>query len=219
MGVVLDAESLTSPLIVAVTTDRDNGETLTFMSLNGRYLVRGVVFDVWSGRLVNTMDELRAVNGRINFDMIGIKPSDLDPFILGAGPNVVRVFVDPMCPVCKRFFREVQADPRMLRDYTFELYLVPFLGESSIQAVRGLQCTDDREGALEILVSGNDRAALSLGAQFTPENCNPEIMLRRLIVSQQVGVTGVPYFIRHDHVPYAGLPPSLTVWLQGAAGG
>lgn len=219
MGTIQDADELQSPITFAITTDRDNGKSLTFLSVNGRYAIRGVVWDNWTNTIVTDMETFREVNGKINFEMIGLKSADLDPFVLGTGAKLVRVFVDPMCPYCKAFFRELASNPSLLREYTYELYLVPYLGEPSVQAVRGLSCSEDRETALRILLDGNDRAAMNLGAQFTPETCNPEIMLRRLIASQQLGVSGVPFFIRHDNVPFAGLPPNLGVWLNSAEAG
>lgn len=219
MGTVIDASEIQSPIAFAITTDRDQGRSLTFLSVNGRYAIRGVLWDNWTNTIVTDMDTFRQVNGRINFELIGLNAEDLDPFVIGQGPNLVRVFVDPMCPYCKAFFRRLIEDPMLLRNYTYELYLVPFLGEPSVEAVRGLSCSEDRDEAIRILLEGNDRAARNLGAQFTPQNCNPEIMLRRLIASQQLGVTGVPFFIRHDNVPYAGLPPNVGLWLNSAERG
>ena len=214
-GRVVDQESISNPIVFAVEVENDNA--LNFVSLNGRYVIRGLLFDMYTQRTVTNLDEFREVNNRIDFEAIGIPVPELNPFVIGSGAKTVRVFVDPACPFCQQFYDQLSADPTLLREYRFELFVVPFLGEPSVNAALGLECHADREEAVEVLLDENTmRVAPGLLTPTLAQSCDRLPLMKRLLVSQKLSISGVPFFIAPDARFNQGLLPNLRVWLEVA---
>lgn len=207
-GQIRETQELVSPFTHAVTFHGRDG--VAYMSQNGRFVMRGVIFDTWTGETIQTMDDLRASMKNVNLSEIGLKDEDVDPFYYGSGPKKVTMFVDPFCPYCGQLFDEMIGDPSYAKDYTFTILTVPFLGDNSTKAVNALSCAEDRDTALKALLT-KDKSWMM--AQQLPQNCDVQPVLQRTILSQMLGVTGVPYIIGAEGGISRGMPPSLKTFL------
>ncbi|MBU2959152.1 DsbC family protein [Paracoccus sp. 1_MG-2023] len=205
---IRETQELVSPFTHAVTFHGRDG--VAYMSQNGRFVMRGVIFDTWIGETIQTMDDLQASMKNVNLADLGLKDEDVDPFYYGHGPRKVTMFVDPFCPYCGQLFDELVSDPSYQEDYTFTIMTVPFLGDNSTRAVNALSCSQDRDAAIEALLHKNSRWMMA--AQI-PENCDIQPVLQRTILSQMLGVTGVPYIIGAEGGVSRGMPPSLRTFL------
>jgi thiol:disulfide interchange protein DsbC len=202
-------EELTSPFTHAVTLEGRDG--IAYISQNGRFVLRGVIFDSWTGETIQTMDALRAAKKSVNIADLGLKEEDVDPFHWGSGPKKITVFVDPLCPFCGQLFDQLLSDPGYARDYTFTIYTVPFLGDASSKAVTVLSCAKNRDEAVQALLTKDQRW---MQTQAAPENCDPQPIIQRTILSQMLGITGVPYLIGAEGGVARGLPADLRSFLE-----
>lgn len=202
-------EELTSPFTHAVTLEGRDG--IAYVSQNGRFIMRGAIFDSWTGETIQTMDALRAAKKTVNMADLGLKDEDVDPFYWGNGPREVTVFVDPLCPFCSQLFDQLLSDPSYARDYRFTIYTVPFLGDDSSKAVTVLSCAPDRDEAVRALLTKDRRW---MQTQPTPEKCDPQPIIQRTILSQMLGITGVPYLIGAEGGVARGMPADLRTFLQ-----
>jgi thiol:disulfide interchange protein DsbC len=207
-GQIRETQELVSPFTHAVSFYGRDG--VAYMSQNGRFVMRGVIFDTWSGETIQTMDDLRESMKSVELSKLGLKDEDVDPFYYGTGPKNVTLFVDPFCPFCGQLFDALMADPSLANDYTFAIMTVPFLGDNSTKAVNALSCSPDREAALDALLTKNHRWMMS---QQLPEDCDVQPVLQRTILTQMLGVTGVPYIIGAEGGISRGMPPNLRTFL------
>lgn len=202
-------EELTSPFTHAIQLKGRDG--IAYITPNGRFIMRGVIFDTWTNSEIQTMDQLRASKRNVSLSELGLKDEDVDPIYYGTGLKEVTVFLDPLCPFCKQFLDQIANDPRYARDYTFTIYTVPFLGEESTKAVTVISCAPDREEATRALLTHDVRW---MKTQPAPEECDPQPIMQRTILSQMVGVTGVPYIIGTEGGISRGMPTDLWGFLQ-----
>lgn len=205
---ISETQELVSPFTHAVTFHGRDG--VAYMSQNGRFVLRGVIFDTWTGKTIQTMDDLRDSMRNVDLGELGLEDEDIAPFHFGTGPKKVTVFVDPFCPYCGQLFDELVADPAYARDYSFVILTVPFLGDNSTRAVNALHCAEDRDRALDALLTKDHSWMMS---QQMTGTCDVQPVLQRTILSQMLGVTGVPYIIGAEGGISRGMPPSLKTFL------
>lgn len=184
---------------------------IAYISTNGRFIIRGTIFDMWTGETINTLEEIEGAKQTIDLEKLGLKDEDVDPFYYGQGEKKVTVFIDPLCPHCSRVLDQMNADPDLAKEYTFVIYTVPFLGDQSVKAVSALSCAQDREDALRALLA-KDRAWLKEHEQDA-EGCDVQPIMNRTLLSQMVGVTGVPYIIGAAGGIARGAPADLREFL------
>lgn len=201
-------EELQAPFTHAVTLQGREG--IAYVSTNGRFFLRGVIFDTWTGKTIQTMEELKESKRNLNLDDLGVKEEDVKPMYYGSGPKKVTIFVDPLCPFCGQLFDQMIGDPSYARDYTFQIFNVPYLGEKSTKAVTVIECVADREAALKALLTKDQRWMMS---QPAPDNCDPQPIMQRTIMAQVLGVSGVPFLIGPDGGIARGLPADLKTFL------
>lgn len=208
-----DQITRSEPLPDAIThaIELDGRDGIAFMSQNGRFILRGRIFDMWTGNVIDTMDDLDASRQTMDLAELGLKDEDVDPFRYGRGPREVSVFVDPLCPYCGQLFDEIRADPALADQYTFVLYVVPFLGDNSVRAVNALSCAEDREEAVLAMLD-KDRAWMR-EHEVDAEGCDVQPILNRTILTQMIGVTGVPYIIGAEGGISRGMPQDLHTFL------
>jgi thiol:disulfide interchange protein DsbC len=201
-------EKLTSPFTHAMQLHGRDG--IAYITQDGRFIMRGVIFDTWTGEEIQTMEELRASRKSMDISHLGIEDKDVDPMYYGSGPAEVVLFVDPLCPYCGQLFDQIISDPTYARDYTFKIFVVPYLGEASSQATTRVSCAPDREEALQALLT-KDKAWLM--SQGSGEECDPQPIIQRTLLAQVLGITGVPYIIGANGGVSRGMPADLKTFL------
>lgn len=184
---------------------------LYFVSGNGRFVVRGELYDIWQGRPVQSVAELRDAAATVNLKgFAGIWPS-LMPFTLGTGKLQEVVFVDPYCPYCAKLLTQIQALAAE-GSYQFLIVPVPLLGQRSVDAVRNLVCAQDQAAAAQaLLLHQYDPPPAQAG------HCDPAPLNRRLVLARLLQIDAVPFVIRSDGRTVTGLPPDFLGFLRGAS--
>lgn len=188
---------------------------LYLLSANGRFAVRGPVYDLWQGRDLGTVDEIREAAQTVSLSGLRVVMDELDPATVGTGPDEVVVFVDPNCPYCRALVEQARAlDRAEPGRWRFTFLAFPLLGPQSGAVVRNLQCAQDREAARAALLDH----ARPANARPLPErpDCDLAPAQRRLVLARMLGVEGVPYTIRPDGRVVQGLPPDFAAWLRAS---
>jgi len=207
IGGIRSMEKIPSGGFTAVEGDGVDG--LAFISDTGRYVIRGEMYDTWTGRKVSSLADLREVAGKVSLSKLGISPDELGAFRFGRGPSEVTVFVDPNCPHCHGL---MSAMPALADRYTFSILVVPVLGRDSETATRALSCAADKDAALRVLMAGPLRAEPP-----QKSDCDLVPIQKRLVTAQLIGVRGVPFVIAPDGRTKGGVPDDLGAWLAGSA--
>jgi thiol:disulfide interchange protein DsbC len=184
-----------------------------FVSGNGRYVLRGVLRDLWQdGKELVSLDEIHAAVERVDVAAL-VKAVDVfAPFRLGTGLKREIVFVDPFCPYCRNLLNDIVARGDD-GEHQYLILPVALLGPNSTRVVRNLQCAADRDAALRALLAHSYEQPL----QETPD-CDIGPMQKRAIFARLLQIRGVPFLIRDDGLRQDGLPGSLAGWLRGARG-
>lgn len=202
-------ERLTDPITRAVTFEGHEDE-VTYMSENGRYVIRGTLFDTWTGKIVQSLADVQQTMQGLDLSRYGMTEADLAPFTWGKGRAVVSLFVDPHCPYCAQLFDQMRADPTLADQYTFKIYTVAYLGDQSVQSVGALSCEPDKAKALERLMAHDTRWMRT--AQVP--SCPTDPAVKRMMLAQALGVSGVPFLIGPAGGMSKGNPPDLRGFLE-----
>lgn len=180
---------------------------LYFLSSDGRILIKGSAYDLWSGRSLTTLADVERAATRIDLKGFAAIWPQLDPLTLGQGSSTVVAFVSPGCPLCRGLIDQAQA---LTDRYRFLLLPIPAGGDSAA-LVRGLACAEDREAAEAAWL----RHAFTATAQKPV--CDLEPVQRRVITAQLLGIKAVPWIVRPDGALSEGMPPDLAAWLAAGA--
>lgn len=71
-----------------------NDGQIMFLSENGRFVISGQIYDLWSKKPLNTMSQMREVVERIHFKSMGLDVDTLNAVSMEHGDKEVVVFVD-----------------------------------------------------------------------------------------------------------------------------
>lgn len=181
---------------------------LYFLSSDGRILIKGSAYDLWSGRSLATLADVERAATRIDLKGFAAIWPDLDPLTLGEGPATVVAFVSPGCPLCRSLIEQAQA---LTDRYRFLLLPIPAGGDSAA-LVRGLACAQDRKAAEAAYLRHSFTAATA-----QKPVCDLEPVQRRVITAQLLGIKAVPWIVRPDGALSEGMPPDLAAWLAAGA--
>jgi thiol:disulfide interchange protein DsbC len=213
LGETVDQITMPNPFMQVVQIA--NLEGVAAISQNGRFAMRGLIYDMWTGKIISSVGELRDALASANLNNLGIPDADIQPMFYGSGPANVTLIVDPMCPFCARLFEQITANPSYAEQYHFKILAVPFLGQPSVEATTVITCHPDRDRALKALMTKDERWFTTARADFT--DCPPQAtqaMMQRLILSQMLGAQGVPFIVAPNGGISSGLPEDLAAFLR-----
>lgn len=209
-GEIVDQVMLPNPFQTVVQIADHEG--IAAVSQNGRFALRGLIYDTWTGKIISSVAEMRDALATSNLNKLGIPDADIEPLFYGTGPAEVTLIVDPMCPFCARLFEQIASNPTYADQYRFKILSVPFLGQASIEANTVISCHPDRDRALLALMTKDERWFKTAQADLT--DCDPEPTLKRTLLSQMLGAQGVPFIIAPNGGISSGLPEDLAAFLR-----
>lgn len=207
-GAVKATERLPISGLSAVETDALG---IVFMSSNGRFVLRGELWDLWSGRKLDTMAAIRDAASKLDMSRLPLSAADLGAMTYGNGAKRVQIWVDPKCPYCHQLLGQIGP---FTTDHTFEIYVVPLLGRDSQELTRRISCATDQGAALSALTGGK---VAEMRALTAATGCSVEPIQKRMVTAQMLGITGVPVIVAPDGRVNRGLPPDLAAFLAGGA--
>ncbi|HAU6494876.1 TPA: DsbC family protein, partial [Citrobacter freundii] len=180
---------------------------IMFLSENGRFVISGQIYDLWSKKPLNTMSQMRDVAERIHFKSMGMDVDTLNTVSMGRGDKEVVVFVDPRCAVCHQLMGDAKS---LVDDYTFKFIVIPALGAESNRLAKNLYCAKDKTHALDALMNN------TLGSLPSKETCDPGQYDQTLLTAHFIGIEGVPFVVAPDGRVSKGRPKNLKSWLESA---
>ncbi|EHC3548719.1 DsbC family protein, partial [Salmonella enterica subsp. enterica serovar Heidelberg] len=159
---------------------------IMFLSENGRFVISGQIYDLWSKKPLNTMSQMRDVAERLHFKSMGMDVDTLNTISMGRGGKEVVVFVDPRCTVCHKLMDESKS---LVDEYTFKFVVIPALGAESNRLAKGLYCAKDKTNALDAFMNN------TLASLPSKETCDPAQYDQTLLTAHFIGIEGVPFVV------------------------
>jgi thiol:disulfide interchange protein DsbC len=173
------------------------GSRVGYISVDGRYLIEGEVYDLTTSR--NITEESRA-EARVGL-LAGVDPEQMIVFTPKDRPveHTITIFTDVDCGYCRQFHREI--DQVLARGIEVHYLFYPRTGpdtESWSKAER-VWCAADQQTAL---------TNAKLGGPIPDLGCTDNPVAAQDDLGRQVGVTGTPSIYTTGGVHIGGyLPP------------
>lgn len=184
--------------------------TLIFVGANGRYAIVGEIVDVWQKKSLKTAAEIEQSAKTIPVQALGVDPKTMNAFSIGEGSQAVTLFVDPLCGWCHELVKTVESNKTLQKDYRFNFYVVPALGDASNLIAKKLYCAG-------LDNAGKKDAFMAHGKTLPEGKVDPKCDLRgydrTLLASEMMGVQAVPFVIAPDGRFSRGMPRDLARFL------
>ncbi len=159
------------------------GTDVLYTDAEGNFLLHGSLLDARNGR--NLTEE--RVNKLLAVDFKTLDLKNAITTVRGNGKRKLAVFEDPNCGYCKRFEKDLQK----VDNVTVHLFLIPILGEDSVNKSRQIWCAADR------VRSWNDWMLRDV-APKGKAICNTEALTANLEFANKHRITGTPTLIFED---------------------
>jgi thiol:disulfide interchange protein DsbC len=184
----------------------ETNQGVFFASAEGRFVLKGPLFDMWSHREIKSVADVDSIASRVDLKKVGVDFSQLAVFTFGEGNQEEVFFISPTCPHCQTVMNQAA---KLAKEYRFKLVLLP-QSRKDMDIARRMICTKDQDQAVKALLSRNYEA-------LPPGNCPLTPLQKNLVTARMLGITKVPYLVRHDHMINAGAVKDLAAWLKGSA--
>lgn len=201
MSGITDMTTLPTEGLKIIATDRG----MIAVTSNGRWVIKGTVYDTWQMRAVRSVADVRESANKIDLERLKVDIDGLEPLYVGTpGKPEVVAYIDPYCDACTALVRQMQA---IGDEYRFKLLLIGVATKESADLVRTLGCSPD-DAAERALVTGDYS-----GLKPDPD-CDLDPMRRTLITAQLFGVDALPFLIAPDGRIRKSAPQDLSGWLE-----
>lgn len=180
------------------------------ISDNGRFIIQGKVYDTWSQKELQTLEEARFAANYIPIDKAKMGFEDLAPMSIGTGTKAITMFADPACKYCKEIMEEARTS--LPDGYRLDVLMLPLLSERSAERTKELHCAQDEAAAWKAAVKGDLDSPL---AQKPVGACQVDVIAKRRLTAQFIGARNVPFLIRDDGLTREGKPAEgLRAWIE-----
>lgn len=176
----------------------------------GRFIIQGTVYDVWDQKEITSLEEARWAATHIPLHKANVGFDDLEPLSIGTGDKVIYLFSDIQCGFCKGIIDEARSS--LPEGYRLDVIMLPLLGPESARRTAEIQCASKPAEAWQAAVQGDMDTPL---AQKPADQCDQDILQKRMVTAQFIGARNVPFMIREDGLVQQGKPAQgLRAWIQ-----
>ncbi|MEJ3960249.1 DsbC family protein [Brachymonas sp. G13] len=174
-----------------------SGNNLFYTDAQGDFLLNGSMLETRTQNdlTAERIDQLNA----IAFDQLPTQ----DAFVTkrGDGSRQLAVFSDPNCPFCHR----LEESLAKIDNITIHTYLLPILGDNSVQRAGQVWCATDRVKTWEdwMLRKAEPAAAAA--------SCDTGALERNVAFAQHHGITGTPALIFANGKRVSGAIPTEEI--------
>lgn len=200
LGIIKAVKAL--PINGMVVVETPNG--VFFASDNGRFVMKGRLYDLWNKKEINNVADAESIGSRVDLQKIGVDFNQMAVFTFGEGKQEEVFFVSPSCPHCQTVLDQAT---KLVKEYRFKLVLLP-QNRNEMDLARRLVCAQDQTQAVKALLSRNYQGLPAGNCPLTP-------LQKNLVTARVLGITSVPYLVRHDGLIHAGAMKDLAGWLKG----
>ena len=188
-------------------------ESVSPSPMKGIYEVvtpRGIVYTdanaqqvLLGGAMIDSATRLNLTEAR--WDQLGSFVFSKLPFedalktVRGNGSRNLVTFEDPNCGYCKKLSHELEK----LQDVTVYTFLVPILGEDSLEKSKSIWCADDRSSVYSRYMLSGDQLPISKVCQ-TPITKNLELRAK-------LRISGTPALLFEDNSKVPGYIPASEI--------
>ena len=184
------------------------GSKVGYISVDGRYLLEGELYDLVDSR--NLTEESRA-RSRVDF-LAGVDPSQMIVFSPKDRPveHTITIFTDIDCGYCRQFHREIDQVTALGVEVHYLFYPRTGPDTDSWSKAERVWCADDRNTAL---------TRAKLGGSVPESTCAANPVADHYDLGHQVGVTGTPsiYTASGRHIGGYLAPQQLLSTLESFA--
>lgn len=165
------------------------GGGIVFITSNGRYAINGTLVDTWSKKPLNSLKEISYSTTHVPVNDMGLDVKALNTITIGSGPRKITIFVDPLCAICKELIKQTQTKTK---EFTFNIIVVPALGDKSQVHAKSLFCAEDKKDAL------NSYLNQTLKELKQKKNCDTKKYDLTLLTATLFNIKAVPWIIADD---------------------
>ena len=178
------------------------GGDVVYTDAKADYLVQGELIDVKARR--NLTKERQDKLSAVDFKTLPFK--DAFTMVRGNGKRKMAVFEDPNCGYCKRF----EADLKKIDNVTVSIFLLPILGEDSVEKSKNIWCSKDRAATWQAWMLNHQTPAAA--------QCDTSALERNLAFAQKYRINGTPavFFSDGTRVPGAMQAQEIEAMLAKA---
>ncbi|MBW8191369.1 hypothetical protein K0504_09995 [Neiella marina] len=187
--------------------ETEDGEVQFVTSNNARFAIQGKVWDSWTKRYINTLDDLLD-SLHVPLAQIGIHVEQMAHLKLGnhSKSRLGVVFIDPLSVSSREFLKRMSATPNK---YRFDVVLVPTQRPGSLEEAQRLWCSPDKGAALSDLLNNTKNAP----ASKDESSCNIQALIKSSIALNMLNIKTVPHIVREDGLMALGVPTNFDQWL------
>lgn len=182
-----------------------------YVSNNGRYVITGQLYDMWEGRNLDTISQIKISTETIPLKGLNVKVKDLNTVTLGNGKKDILMFVDPLSDITKELInqsREIINNGN--DDFSFKFIFIPALGDKSNVAAKKILCSLGIISDEEIL----NHVVFNTISQLTNNKCDVKPYDKTLVISTLLQIKRVPFLIADDGRFTTGIPSNYINWLN-----
>ena len=196
----LKMERLESLSVKDMFAVKMNNGQLFFMSKNGRYVVKGELYDMWAGEEIQSMEDVAKSISTINMDSIRSELDDLSPIRVGSGDKKVIAYIGPSCDSCRDMARSIVSG---VQGVEFEVFVIPKSKHQRPEAEHIACLPDDyrNRNAIEAIADG------TIDQLPQKEKCNKTSYIKAALAGDHMGFNAgdIPFVIRWDgvHKPWS----------------
>ncbi|MEW5756383.1 MAG: DsbC family protein [Pseudomonadota bacterium] len=163
-----------------------DGTNVMYMSGDGRYFIRGDIFDLQSEK--NLTEEVR-VDGRKKL-LDALKPADMVVFSPEKGKKKysVTVFTDIDCVYCRRLHSEINTYTANGIEVRYAAFPRAGEGSESFNKAVAVWCSKNKQEAM---------TKAKAGQQVTAATCNNPVQ-KQLEAGRELGISGTPSIVLAD---------------------
>ena len=174
---------------------RLNGSDIVYTDARGDFLIQGEIIDVQK-RTNLTKDRIDKLSA-IDFKSLPFK--DSFTIVRGNGKRKMAVFEDPNCGYCKRF----EADLKTINNVTVSIFLIPILGEDSVEKSKNIWCSKNRVATWQAWMINHEVPAAA--------KCDTSAIDRNLAFAQKYRINGTPAVFFADGTRVPGAMPAQQI--------
>lgn len=199
----LEAEDIYESPLPGVVEVRQ-GAVVAYLSVDGRYLIRGTVIDIEENRnLTEDSAALSRAEIMSSFDGAGVTFAPDDP------KHTVTVFTDVDCGWCRELHKQIEAYNDLGIAVRYLMWPRGGPNTDSWRKAEQVWCAADQQQALT-------RAKNDQSLPAAPADCDATVVRKHFETGLEIGVSGTPAIVTNDGLYIGGYKsaPELAAILE-----
>lgn len=182
---------------------------LTYLiSRDGRYVFQGSLIDVWNGRALANVSELKKLKDRVNFKYLGISSQDMFTLSLGTGADEVFIFSDPNCGLCHKLLGKINKSSLIKKNFKVHAVITPLLHKTSMSKSKSLASMAQQDPGAAMAAFINN----SIGDDGDSDQPVPGIQYN-LLVARALSIQNFPFIVNSRGRIHIGMPDDIYLFL------